>query len=326
MEKVDILLATYNGEQYLREQLDSILNQSFEGFRLLISDDCSTDGTREILKEYKRKDPRIVLYFQKNNLGVVRNFEFLMKKVTSEYFMFSDQDDIWKDFKIEKSVEEIKKTNSDLVYSDLEVVDANLEVIYESYWKLKEIDQKIKKYNNFESLYLNNFVTGCTILARSSWIDKILPLPKTSKYILHDYWTALIISQTGQISYIEEPLIKYRQHKNNKIGSKKRSETMETLDDIRNLFITVKKEHFTIFVQNDRKFLSNIVKMLNSEALEYYEMLENTKNFNFKSWNLFFKLYKYENFKYKMENFLILNMPAIARILFKFMKKGKQDE
>ena len=326
MEKVDILLATYNGEQYLREQLDSILRQTYGDFRLLISDDCSTDETRNILREYKRKDNRIVLYFQKNNLGVVKNFEFLMKRVTSEYFMFSDQDDIWKDFKIEKSIQKIKETNSDLIYSDLEVVDENLEVKYESYWKLKGIYEKIIKYNNFESLYLNNFITGCTILAKSKWIKNVLPLPNTSKYVLHDYWLALIVSQTGTISYIEEPLIKYRQHKNNKIGSKRRSDEMESLDDIRNLFITVKKEHFSIFVENEKKFISDMVKVLNYDALKYYEMLETKSSFNFSSWGLFFKLYKYEEARYKMENFIILNLPAIARILFKFVKKGKQDE
>ena len=322
MERVDILLASFNGEKYLRDQLDSILNQTYTNFRLLISDDYSTDNTRIILDEYKKKDDRIQIFYQEKNLGVVSNFEFLLKKVESKFFMFADQDDIWKEEKIEKSVNKMIETNSDLVYSDLEVVNEKLEVTYASYWKLKGIYNKIVKYNNFESLYLNNFVTGCTIISKKEWIDKILPLPKTSKYVLHDYWMALIISETGKITYIEEPLMKYRQHKNNSIGSKKRSEEMKTLDEIRQLFIEVKKEHFSVFIENEDKFTSEKVKELNRKSLQYFEMLENKKIVNFRNWGLFFKLYKYEEFKYKIENFLILNIPFLARLLFKIIKRG----
>lgn len=320
MEKVDILLATYNGEKYLKEQIDSILGQTHSDFRLLISDDGSTDDTRKILEEYKNKDSRIQVFFQESNLGVVKNFEFLLKKVESKYYMFSDQDDIWKVEKIEKSLNKIENDNCDLVYSDLEVVDEKLNVTYESYWKLKGIYNKIKKYNNFESLYLNNFVTGCTIISKKELIDTYLPLPNTSKYVLHDYWISLILSQNGKIDYIEEPLIKYRQHKNNKVGSKKKSNELRTIDEIRKLFIEVKKEHFKVFIENEEKFLSEDIKKLNKKSLEYYEMLETKNNFNFKGWGLFFKLYKYEGFSYKMQNFAILNLPAIARILFKFKK------
>ena len=196
MEKVDILLATYNGEKYIREQIDSILNQTYKGFRLLISDDCSTDETRDILNEYKSKDDRIKVFLQEENLGVVKNFEFLLGKVEAEYYMFSDQDDIWKAEKIEKSLKKIEE-GFDLVYSDLEVDDENLKVTYESYWKLKGIYKKIKKYNNFESLYLNNFITGCTVISKKELMDSFMPLPNTSKFVLHDYWISLIVSQYG---------------------------------------------------------------------------------------------------------------------------------
>lgn len=320
MEKVDILLATYNGQQYLREQLDSILSQSYSNFRLLISDDLSTDSTREILSEYVEKDKRIIVFNQEKNLGVVKNFEFLLKKVENKYYMFSDQDDIWKENKIEKSIQTLEETNSDLIYTDLEVVDENLNVTYESYWKLKGIYNKIKKYNNFESLYLNNFVTGCTMLSKKELIKEVLPLPNTSKFVLHDYWIPLILSQKHKITYIEEPLIKYRQHKNNKVGSKKKTDELKSFEEIRNLFINVKKEHFTVFIENEDKFVDEKIKKLNKEALEYYEMLEKKKNINFRKWNLFFKLYKYEGFIYNLENFLILNIPFLVRFLLKFRK------
>lgn len=319
MEKVDILLATYNGEEYLREQIDSILNQTHTEFRLLISDDGSIDGTREILNEYKEKDERIEIFFQENNLGVVKNFEFLLEKVEAKYYMFSDQDDIWKETKIEKSLSKIEG-GFDLVYSDLEVVDENLNVTYSSYWKLKGISGKIKKYNNFQSLYLNNFVTGCTIISKKELINTFMPLPNTSKFVLHDYWISLIISQNGKIAYIDEPLIKYRQHKNNKVGSKKKSDELKSIDEIRSLFIQVKKEHFKVFIENEDKFKSEDVKKLNRKALEYYEMLESKKNINFKGWGLFIKLYKYEGFSYNLQNFAILNLPIFAKILYKFKK------
>lgn len=159
------------------------------------------------------------------------------------------------------------------------------------------------------------------MISKSKLIKDVLPLPNTSKYVLHDYWIPLIISQKGKIAYIEEPLIKYRQHKNNKIGSKKRSDELKSLDEIRKLFIQVKKEHFTVFIENNNKFIDKNIQDLNKKSLEYYEMLEKKKNFNFKNWNLFFKLYKYEGFSYKMQNFVILNLPFIARILYIFKKK-----
>lgn len=321
MEKVDILLATYNGKQYLREQLNSILSQSYSNFRLLISDDLSTDGTREILAEYVEKDKRIIIFNQEKNLGVVKNFEFLLKKVENKYYMFSDQDDIWKENKIEKSIQTLEETNSDLVYTDLEVVDENLNVTYESYWKLKGIYNKIKKYNNFESLYLNNFVTGCTILSKKEFIKEVLPLPNTSKFVLHDYWIPLILSQKHKITYIEEPLIKYRQHKNNKVGSKKKTDELKSFEEIRSLFINVKKEHFTVFIKNEDKFIDEKIKKLNKEAIEYYEMLEKKKNINFRKWGLFIKLYKYEGFVYNLENFAILNLPIIAKFLIRFKNR-----
>lgn len=151
-----------------------------------------------------------------------------------------------------------------------------------------------------------------------------MPLPNTSKYVLHDYWIPLIISQKGKIGYIEEPLIKYRQHKNNEIGSKKRSDEISEFDKIRKLFINVKKEHFKVFIENENKFINENIKDLNKVSLKYYEMLETKKSINFKNWNLFFKLYKYEGFIYKMENFLILNIPIITRLLFKLKKIVKR--
>lgn len=319
--KIDILMATYNGEKYIKEQIDSILNQSFSDFRLLISDDCSTDCTREILNQYVEKDSRVVVFLQNKNLGIVRNFEYLMEKVENEYFMFSDQDDIWQKDKVRKSIDILTKTDSDLVYTDLEVVDENLKVKNQSYWKLKGFYKKIKKYNNFESLYLNNYITGSTMLVKSGWLEKILPLPKKSQYILHDYWTALVVSKFGKMTYIKEPQIKYRQHSENEVGSKRRTDTINRFEEMRNLFIEVKKDHFKNFMQNADVFSDENIKNLNKTAYRYFDELKKVKNISLKNGKLFWNLYKYEKIGYILQNFLILNVPLLARPLF-YIKKG----
>ena len=321
MEKINILMATYNGRKYLKKQIDSILNQTYSDFRLLISDDASTDSTLKILEEYEKKDSRGEIYSHETKLGVVANFEFLINKVRSEYFMFADQDDLWEPDKIEKSLKKLEETGSDLVYTDLEVVDDKLNQIEPSFWKQKGFYDKITKYNSFESLYLNNYINGCTMLCKSSWINDFLPLPKTSKYVIHDYWIALVVSHRGKMAYIEKPTIKYRQHGKNQVGSSRKCDTLKTLDEIRELFIQVKLEHFETFIKNEKVFKSKEIRELNRKSLAYFMDLKNKKNFNFKNWKLFFKLYKYEDFKYKMLNFIILNMPAFARIAFKIRKK-----
>ena len=326
MEKINILMATYNGRLYVAKQVESILNQTYKDFRLIISDDGSTDSTVKILQEYEKKDPRVEIYCHSENQGAVANFEFLIGKVRSELFMFSDQDDYWEPDKIEKSLKKMENDNLDLVYTDLEVVDSRLKTISPSYWALKGLDYRIKKYNNFESLYLNNFITGCTMLVKSKWINEFMPLPKNSKYILHDYWASLVISQRGKIGYLDETTVKYRQHKNNSVGSKTKSEQLQTLDEIRNLFLDVKIDHFKVFVQNEDKFVLDSYKELNKKALKYYEDLKSVNSFSFKGISLFFKLYKYETFDYKIKNLAILHFPAISRPYFNRLKRKMELE
>ena len=324
MEKINILMATYNGRRYVAKQVESILNQTYTDFRLIISDDGSTDSTVKILEEYEKKDSRVEIYAQQENHGVVANFEFLISKVRAEFFMFADQDDIWEPNKIEDSMRLMQTQNLDLVYTDLTVVDSRMKVLAPSYWKQKGLDYRIKKYNNFESLYLNNFVTGCTMLVKSKWINEFMPLPKTSNYVLHDYWVALAISRKGKIGYLDKQTVKYRQHPGNKVGASTVSESFDTLKEVRDLFIKVKLEHFDTFKKNDQIF-NKKYRELNRAAFDYFEYLEDIKSFTFRGLGLFFELYKYESFSYKMKNLAILHFPAIANMRFKKMKK-KQDE
>ena len=320
MDTIDILMATYNGERYIKEQIDSILNQTYQNFRLIISDDASSDNTIQILKEYEKKDNRIKVYYQEKNLGYIKNFEFLLKKVENKYYMLSDQDDVWLPEKIQKSIDCLKNTNSDLVYGDLIVVDENLHEINPSFMKLKNTFKKAKKYNDFRAVYLYNCVTGCTILSKKEFIPKILPFPENVSYMPHDYWISLIVAMNGKIKLIDEKEILYRQHGNNQIGSKKMVDNLESFEQIRNLFIDVKLNVFKAYTENNKSFPENL-KNLSQDGLKYFQNIKNKKYFNFKNWNVFHKLYKYDNLKYYTINFIIMNMPVFGKFLYKFKKK-----
>lgn len=316
-DTIDILLPTYNGEKYLKEQIDSILNQTYKNIRLIISDDCSKDSTPKILEEYKGKDERIELYLQKENIGVVKGIEFLLKKVKSNYYMLADQDDVWLPMKVEKSIETLKKENADLVFGDLEVVDQDLKTMYPSFGDFMLLNRKINKYiNSYKVNYLYNCVTGCTVLSKKEFIEKILPIPTESKYLIHDHWIGLVVALNGKLAYMPEKYIKYRQHGNNQVGTDKISHGFKNIEQVRELFINVKLGVFGTYVNNKEKFSKELQEQ-NEKALNYYNDIKDKKNFNFKGWKIFHELYKTETPIYYIENFIIMNMPFFGKILFK---------
>lgn len=316
-ESIDVLLPTYNGEKYLKEQIDSILNQTYKNIRIIISDDCSKDSTPKILEEYKNKDNRIELYLQKENIGVVKNIEFLLKKVKSNFYMLSDQDDVWLPIKIEKSIETLKKQNADLVFGDLEVVDENLNTIYPSFGDFMLLNRKISKYiDSYKVNYLYNCVTGCTILSKKEFIEKIIPIPSDSKYLIHDHWIGIVMALNGKLAYMPEKYIKYRQHGNNQVGTNKISHGFTQLEQVRKLFINVKLGVFGTYVKHKEVFPKELQDR-NQKAYNYFKDIENKKNFNFKGWIIFHELYKTEKIMYYIENFIIMNMPLIGKGLFK---------
>ena len=319
-DTIDILLPTYNGEKYLKEQLDSILNQTYKNIRLIISDDCSKDSTPKILEEYRKKDERIELYLQKENIGVVKGIEFLLKKVKSNYYMLADQDDVWLPLKVEKSIETLKKQKADLVFGDLEVVDQNLNTIFPSFGDFMLLNRKIHKYiDSYKVNYLYNCVTGCTVLSKKEFIEKILPIPTESKYLIHDHWIGIIVDLNGKLAYMPEKYIKYRQHGNNQVGTNKISHGFERLEQVRELFINVKLGVFGTYVNNKERFPKELQEQ-NKKAFDYFNDIKNKRNFNFKGWRTFHKLYKTETLVYYIENFIIMNLPFLGRGLFKIRR------
>ena len=312
-KKVDILLATYNGERYLKEQLDSILNQTYKDFNLIISDDCSTNKeTIQILKEYEKKDERIKVFYQEKNLGSNSNFEFLLSKVESKYYMFSDQDDIWINDKVKLCIEAIEREKVDLVYTDLQVVDKDLNVIDNSFNKKMGLLSKQKKYTDFRLEYLYNCITGCTILARTSLLKDILQLTN-NKDILHDYWIGLVTSMKGRIYYLNIPTIKYRQHIDNQVGTIKYTYRIKTFDEKRDYIIDLKIEKFKTYILRKECFDNNL-QNLNEKALEYFTRVKQKRNVNFKGWKVYRNIFKYESIGYYIFYFLFYNFPFIYRI------------
>jgi glycosyltransferase involved in cell wall biosynthesis len=324
-KQIDVLLATYNGEKYLKEQLDSILASSYSNIRLIISDDCSRDNTAQILKEYAKNDSRIELYFQEQNLGVVKNIEFLLGKVKNDIYMLADQDDFWKPEKIEKSLEFLESKNLDLVFGDLEVVDENLNTINDSFVNYMKLNHKIKNsINSYELNYLYSCVTGCTIMSKKSFIDKILPLPSGTKYLLHDQWIGLITSFYGKIGFMEDAFIKYRQHNNNQLGIKMETHQMQSFEEMRSWLINVKIEMFTKYQENNNRFPLELQK-LNTDALAYFQMIKN-KNINFKNLKIFHRLYKNENIVFFIKSFIIMNFAFAVKFLDKLKKMISKKE
>ncbi|MFT7009302.1 MAG: glycosyltransferase involved in cell wall biosynthesis [Colwellia sp.] len=216
---IDVLLATYNGELFLKEQIDSILNQEMVEVRLLVRDDGSTDSTLDILNQYS--DERLsIITDGLGNLGVAENFRVLMKNSTSEYIFFSDQDDIWLPNKVITLIEEISKHNQDeplLSYSFGNVVDKNLNQIND----FITIESHIKTMSDI--LFINGGIQGCAMAINKQLLD--LYLSNNIKPYMHDQLITLLAIGFGQISFVNKPLFLYRQHDNNVIGNKKRTLT-----------------------------------------------------------------------------------------------------
>ncbi len=213
-KKIDILMATYNGEIYIKEQIDSIIKQTYTNWILLVRDDDSNDHTKKIIYDYAKKDSRIkIIEDSKGNLGFVKNFEELLKYSTSDFLMFSDQDDVWFDNKIERLYERISRENETkavLVHCNSSICDSNLNVLKKKFIK----STKTKKINYF----FNFVVQGSSTIINKKMKDTALPFSK--EVYIHDRYLDLLSEFLGKKEFINEPLMYYRQHQNNQIGSR----------------------------------------------------------------------------------------------------------
>ena len=216
---LSVALASYNGERYLGEQLDSIARQTRLPDELVICDDASTDSTADIVREFARRAPFTVRFLQHERMGSTANFELAIAECRGDIIFLCDQDDVWYPDKV-KTIEAvfIDKPDTGAVFTDADVVDENLQPLGSRLWKYFRFRPKeqaqVEAGDALRVLLRHPVVTGATMAFRSSFRDFLLPMPPT----WHDAWIALLIGTTSHLIALPVPLIAYRQHGRNQVG------------------------------------------------------------------------------------------------------------
>ncbi len=216
--KIHILLSTYNGEQFLAEQIQSIQQQTVQDWKLLIRDDGSTDRTREIIREFVAQDSRIhwINENESKNLGVIKSFHNLAQFEEADVYFFSDQDDVWLPQKLELSLAEARKYPAEmplLVYMDLTVVNQDLEVLSSSMIR----SQSGHANTELVQELTENTVTGGVAMVNHALIQL---WNQTEDILMHDWYLALLATAFGKLVYIDQPGELYRQHEHNVLGAR----------------------------------------------------------------------------------------------------------
>ena len=223
---IDILLATYNGEEYLEQQINSVIEQQYNNWRLIIRDDGSTDSTLQILSKYSQSYPDKIQLVDDTlgRLGPSASFGQLLYCSTAPYIAFCDQDDVWLPDKLLLLKRRMLYTEDThgtevpvLVHSDLEVVDDRMGKLAGSFWAYQNINPA--KMQSLQRLLVQNCVTGCATLVNRSLVDCALPILHGA--IMHDWWFALLAVSLGKIENVDTATVKYRQHAANDTGAKK---------------------------------------------------------------------------------------------------------
>lgn len=223
MEKVTVLLSTYNGERYLVEQLQSLVDQKGVEVELLVRDDGSKDSTTAILDEWQSK--KLLSWYKSGNLGPGKSFMHLLQTASpGSYYAFCDQDDVWLPEKLRLTMDKMREVELAnpgkpvIVHTDMYVVDEKLNVVHDSFWHSSGLRPDVLR--TFPYLCTCNSVNGCTILMNSVARELILEKYVEHDVIIHDVISALTVAYYGGIiDYIEVPTVLYRQHSANVVGA-----------------------------------------------------------------------------------------------------------
>lgn len=278
---LSIALATYNGEKYLREQLDSILKQSIQDFELIICDDSSTDSTLKILNEYAEKDSRIKVFFNEKNLGFKKNFEKAISLCSGDYIALSDQDDIWTENHLKVLLENIG--GNDFVGANAFLCDEDAKPTGTDLLSCSKIDfLPDSKDDWFFFLLHSNIFQGAACMFRRTLVQKAIPIPEKVKF--HDYWLALIAGVNGGVTYVNECVLYYRQHGANVTENEKWKFLVKIKNAIKKRNSHFIKEQIEILKALLHKNLSLSYQKEIKESIEFYKSLGTLKRFKFLFW------------------------------------------
>lgn len=284
---ISIAMATYNGADFVAEQIESILEQTYTDFELIISDDCSKDNTVEIINQYATKDKRIKVVVNENNLGFKKNFEKLISLCKGDFIAFCDQDDIWTNDHLEILLNEIG--DKDLICGNAELIDkSGNKMNLSTYECLSNFDFPLQNELLFKNLLYGNFAQGTAMMITKQIANKIVPIPECVLY--HDWWAALIATLNNGCSYTNKTVLLYRQHGTNQTITKE----YKVFSAIKNAIEKRKKikEEYKIKIEyaielenrtQNQDFLKSI-----QECKDYYTSLLHN---NYKGISLFKKNY-----------------------------------
>ena len=257
--KVNILMSTYNGQQFLAEQIRSIQEQSYTDWTLFIRDDGSSDNTKEILKDFEHQDSRIHLIDndKSDNLGVIKSFHKLVNHDRADYYFFSDQDDVWLPNKLQLSLKEAQNYLADLplmVYMDLKVVNQDLEIMTES---------MVKSQSHHANTELVQELTENTVTGGVAMINHALAemWQETDDILMHDWYLALLASAFGNLVFIDQPGELYRQHSDNVLGARTLSKRFKKWIRPHILFAV-----YWDLIKNSQKQASHLLQMPLSQS------------------------------------------------------------
>lgn len=208
---VSIVLATYNGARFLREQVDSLIGQTYQPIEIVAVDDCSSDETVSILKEYTLKNPHFKIAVNEQNLGPTKTIERGISLSQGKFITLCDQDDVWDAHKIKYTLNEMKDGVT-LSYCDSLFIDEDGKNLNRKISDLKHL----RSYDSAMPFLIGNCVAGHAAIFEKEFVIKAIPFPEN---IIHDWWLAYVATLHGRLAYVDRPLVQYRQHRNNVIGA-----------------------------------------------------------------------------------------------------------
>ena len=280
---VSIALTTYNGEKYLRGQLDSILLQTIQDFEVVVCDDRSCDSTWCILEEYARKDLRFKIHRNEKNLGFLRNFEQAISLCTGDYIALCDQDDIWLNNHVQILLEHI--SDYTLCGANALLVDGDNKDLNITLLDTLGVDYLPQNQEDFEFfLFHSNVFQGAALLFKKELISRALPFPENVEF--HDHWLALVACSMDGVNYVNVPVLRYRQHGMNITDNKKFSlfgKITETLtnkqkrtgikknrESMKNVLLSYKDRCGTSVADSAIVYFDNLINHRIGQACRYF--------------------------------------------------------